>query len=404
MLRSWFIVGLLALLGGGCASEAPPPSDPRGLSWSATVDSARGATVDVALWMGDPFINDYMQTYVAPHLKQRYGITLNLISAQGGEIVSALMTEQEAGAAFSAYDMAWINGESFYQLRQIDALYGPFLKQLPNAQYLNLDNPFIAKDFQQPINGMEAPWGNVQFTLIYDTTRVETPPRTRAALLRWVKAHPGQFTFPTGFTGMTLLKMWLIDSAGGVDALDGPFRAAAYRRYAPKLWAYVNRLKPHLWRNGTSFPRSVAQQHQLFAQGAVDFTMSNNDGEVDNKVLQGVFPETAQAYVPAYGSIQNSHYWGIPKRARNKAAALVTINFLLSPKAQLQKLKPTVWGDGTVLAIDSLPAPWPARFRAAQQRTHAPPRRALQQRALPELAPEYMIRLYDDFRTEVLGS
>ncbi|MEZ4951010.1 MAG: hypothetical protein R2784_16740 [Saprospiraceae bacterium] len=41
------------------------------------------------------------------------------------------MAEMEAGKANSEVDMGWINGETFFQLRQIDALHGPFVDQLP---------------------------------------------------------------------------------------------------------------------------------------------------------------------------------------------------------------------------------------------------------------------------------
>jgi putative spermidine/putrescine transport system substrate-binding protein len=36
------------------------------------------------------------------------------------------------------------------------------------------------------------------------------------------------------------------------------------------------------------------------------------------------------------------------------------------------------------------------------QRDHAPPRSEMQPKALREPAPEYMIRLYEDFRTHVI--
>ena len=61
-------------------------------------------------------------------------------------------------------------------LRQIDALYGPFSGILPNERYIDWDNPYIATDFQQPINGMECPWGNVQLSIIYDSLRTGTSP------------------------------------------------------------------------------------------------------------------------------------------------------------------------------------------------------------------------------------
>ena len=48
------------------------------------------------------------------------------LQVRGNMIVSLLLSELEAGKKQSSIDMMWINGETFYQLRQIDALYGPF--------------------------------------------------------------------------------------------------------------------------------------------------------------------------------------------------------------------------------------------------------------------------------------
>jgi putative spermidine/putrescine transport system substrate-binding protein len=380
----------------------PGRADPDGLTWAEVERQARGQTVTFVMWQGDPFINAYVQGYVAPRLLQGHGITLKAVSGQGNLIVSALMTEKEAGKAESETDMMWINGETFYQLRQIDALYGPFTEKLPNAALIDFTNPFIKYDFQQEVKGYECPWGNVQLAVIYDAKRVPEPPRTRMALLDWVKRNPGRFTFDNSFTGMTLLKSWLVDLAGGPQVLAGAFERARYDACAPKLWAYLNELRPYLWKNGETYPASVAELHQLFTTGEVDFTMSNNDGEVDNKILQGLFPDTARAYVYDSGTIQNTHYLGIARNARHRAGALVAINFMVSPEAQYEKMKPSVWGDTTVLAVDRLPAPWPERFRSVPDRRYAPRRAEIQERALPELAPEYMIRLYEDFRTHVL--
>ena len=100
--------------------------------------------------------------------------------------------------------------------------------------------------------------------------------------------------------------------------------------------------------------------------------MSNNDGEVDNKILQGLLPDTARAYVFDGGTIQNTHYLGIVKNARHVAGALVAINFMVSPEAQYEKMKPAVWGDGTILAIGEA-----ARaLAAALRRRPRPPLRA----------------------------
>ncbi len=399
---------LLGLLAGcsGCGPSAPEKgktaADLLSRPWAEIEREARGQKVTLTMWMGDPFINAYMNDWVSPRLKQRHGIDLDVVSGQGSQIVSTLMTEMEAGKEQSGTDLMWINGETFYQLRQIDALFGPFTAKLPNARYIDFTNPFIRYDFQQEVKGYECPWGNVQLALIYDGARVQEPPRDRRQLAAWVKAHPGRFTFDTSFCGMTFLKSLMIDMAGGPGSLDGPFDEAKYKRVSAELWEWVNGLKPYFWKRGETFPASVAQLHQLFAAGEVDFTMSNNDGEVDNKVIQGLLPETSRAYVLDSGTILNSHYMGIARRSPHLAGALVTLNFFISPEAQYEKHKPVVWGDGTALDLARLPAEWRTKFENVPQRRFSPKRSEILPKALREPAAEYMIRMFDDFRKEVL--
>ncbi len=170
-----------------------------------------------------------------------------------------------------------------------------------------------------------------------------------------------------------------------------------------RAFAWLTMLRPALWRAGRSFPHSVGELHQLFANGEVDFTMSMNDGEVDNKVANGLFPVTAQAYALDTGTLVKGQYLGIPARAPHKAAALVVINELQSPEAQLEKLKPLVRGEDIMLDIARLPAPWPARYTALPTRLHVPPRQLLAARALTEPSSEVMvIRLERDFRAAFL--
>ncbi len=400
-LGAFLLACLMVLSLTACQSGEPSEDQVLERSWDEIEAAAAGETVTLMMWMGDPSINDYMNGYVVPELRDRYGIELEIVSGQGSQIVSTLLSELESGRRDSQLDLLWINGETFFQLREIDALFGPFTEKLPHSAYVDYDDPFIGTDFQQPIAGMEAPWGNVQFTLIYDETEVETPPQDPAALADWVRANPGRFTIPNEFAGMTLLKSLMIAMAGP-EALYGPFDEDVYERWSTELWAYLNELKPHFWRSGQTFPSSLAQLHQLFANGEVAFTMSNNDSEVDNKIAEGLFRQTSRAYVPESGTIQNSHYLGIPRQAASKAAALVAINFLMSPEAQLEKMKPAVWGDGTVLDLERLPAEWQQQFAEIPGRQRAPDRTAIERRALRELAPEYMIRLAEDFRREVM--
>lgn len=390
----------------GCTQSSGQDNsiNPSSLTWDEVMERAEGSQVTMMMWMGDSIINRYMTEFVVPEVKNQYGIDLEIINGQGTQIVSTLMSELESGRSISQIDMMWINGETFYQLREIEGLYGPFTDQLPNMQYVNLDNPFIGLDFQQPIDGYEAPWGNVQFTLIYSPDDVQSPPQSLDEFQRWVEENPGQFTIPTDFSGMTLLKSWMISMADDPDIFYGDFDEDIYRQYSSRLWDLINVMKRDFWRNGETFPNSVAQMHQLFANGEIAFTMSNNDSEVDNKIIQGIFPDNSLGYVPESGTIQNSHFLGIAGLSDNKAGAMAVINYMISPEAQFEKLKPDVWGDGTVLSIDELPVEWQQQFRNIPGRSQMPDRSSIDDRAIMEPAPEYMIRLFEDFRTFVVNN
>lgn len=398
-----FLLTALALLSGCHSERARTPEQVLAQSWAQIEAAGRNQPVTLMMWQGDPLINKYMSAYVKPEVRRRFGIELQLAAGQGAQLVQTLAAELQAGQPSEA-DLVWINGETFYQLRQVKALLGPFVAKLPNAPLLDLQDPFINTDFQVPVAGMECPWGNVQFTFIYDSARVARPPRSFAELPAFLKAHPGQFTIPNEFTGMTLLKSWMIALSGEPALFRGKFNEAVYRKWSGALWRQLNASRPYFWKGGQTFPEQLAPLHQLFANGEVAFTFSNNDAEVDNKVNQGVFPATARAYVPAPGTIRNSHYLGLVRGARHPEAALLVVNFLISPEAQLRKMDPNVWGDHTVLNLQALPPAQRSAFEQLPSRRYAPRREALRELALPEPDAEYMTRLFKDFRTYIIES
>ncbi|SDX64026.1 ABC transporter substrate-binding protein [Hymenobacter psychrophilus] len=399
---SFLFLPLLTLLTAcGAGEQAKTPEQTLAQTWPQIEAAGKSQPVSMLMWMGDPLINAYMSTYVKPEVKRRYGIELQLAAGQGAQLVQTLAAEQQAGQPSEA-DLVWINGETFYQLRQVNALLGPFVEKLPNARLLDLENPFINTDFQQPVAGMEAPWGNVQFNFIYDSARVAAPPKSFAELPAFVRAHPGQFTIPNEFTGMTLLKSWMMALSGDPKQFQGKFDEAVYAKWSGELWKTINASKPYFWKQGKTFPEQLAPLHQLFANGEVAFTFSNNDAEVDNKINQKVFPATARAYVPAPGTIQNSHYLGIVRGAQHPEAAMLVINFLISPEAQLKKMDPDVWGDHTVLNLAALTPAQRQQFQQLPSRRYAPKRENIQGLALMEPDPEYMTRLFKDFRTQVM--
>jgi putative thiamine transport system substrate-binding protein len=85
-----------------------------------------------------------------------------------------------------------------------------------------------------------------------------------------------------------------------------------------------------------------------------------------------------RSFILEAGTIGNTHFVAIPFNAAHQAGAMVLADFLMSPEAQAHKQDPRVWGDGTVLALDKLPADERARFAALP-------------RGIATLAPEQLV-------------
>ena len=353
------------------------------------------------MWRGDPSINAYVDRWVSPRLKDRYGITLRAVEGQGPELVNELVVEREAGRHSGIASLLWINGETFSNLRHEHLLAGPWAGRLPGAIYVDSASPIVSRDFEQDPTGYESPWGRVQFALIYDSARTPSPPHSLAELAAWIRTHPGRFTHDQGFTGTTFLKMVLYARAGGVNRLQGGFDSTRYAAARAGVFAWLDSLRPFFWRAGATYPPDVAAMHRLFANREIDFSMSNNQNEVVTKVRQGILPPTSRALLLTDGTIANTHYLGIPANAPNAAGAMVAADFLLSPEAQLEKQKPDVWADGTVLDVRRLPAEWRVRFAALDADPRQLPRDSLVKYARPEVSPRYHERLAADWRAHV---
>ena len=371
------------------------------LPWDSVVARARGTEVVWRMWRGDPSVNAYVDGWVAPRLRARYGVELRAVEGQGPEIVNQLVVEREASRRSGTASLLWINGETFSNLRREGLLAGPWAGRLPNAAYVDSASPIISRDFEQDPAGHESPWGRVQFALIYDSLRTPAPPRTFGELATWIRAHPGRFTHDQGFAGMTFLKMLLYDRAGGVERLQGGFDSARYEVARQAVFAWVDSLRPFFWREGATYPPDVAAMHRLFANQEIDFSMSNNQNEVVTKVRQGILPSSSRALLLREGTIANTHFLGIPANAPNAAGAMVVADFLLSPEAQLEKQRPDVWADGTVLDVQRLPDEWRARFAALEADPRQLPHDSLAKYARPEVSPRYHERLAAEWREHV---
>lgn len=402
---------LLSMTLAGCANTASssrPALTAEQFSrarWEEVVEQAAGGEVNFAMWSGDETRNKYYQSAVAATVKRQYGVTLRFLPTNDtADIVSKLLNEKGAGkTAGGTVDLVWINGENFRTAKQGGVLWGPFAEALPNIKHF--DEDARRRDFGTAVEGYEAPYQRAQFVIAYDTARAPDPPRSIEMLREWIKSHPGRFTYlaPPDFTGSAFIRHILLfylkrDSGGG--AFDGKFEEHLYQRASAATVAYLNEIKPYLWRKGETYPTSPREADRLFANSEIDFTMSYGPSFASEHIARGEYPPTTRTFVFDEGTIGNYSYLAVPFNASNPAGALVVINHLMSPSHALDQgsalgsLFPLLSGGLTSeerAAVEALPL-GPATLPVAELAKHQ----------LPEPDSQYLERLEKDWREKVL--
>ncbi len=403
MVRNKLLLILLSALAMFACSESKQSGDDvANLTWPQIEQQAKGKSVTMLMYVGSKSLNKYINEYVIPTLKQRYNIDMNVVNGQGKDIVNNIMSEKEAGKSVGQADLCWINGETFYQLRQIDGLYGPYTSQLPNSKYVDYNNPIIRYDFQEEVKGYETPWSLATFFLMYDSVRVQTPPKSMQDFEQYWQSNLGKFTLPNDFSGYTLLKTWLIEIAGGGNALDGAYNEEKYEKYSKQLWQFINKNKHNFWKKGETFPATNTAVSQMFGSGELNFGISFGLSEIDLKVNEGVLPKSTKPLILKAGAIQNTNYIGITYNSSQKAAAMVVCNFLISPEAQAKKADLTYSGARPVLDYKKLSKEDQKMFDKLTKIKYGLQPADLEGKTIKEPAPTYMIKIADDFRKYVI--
>jgi putative spermidine/putrescine transport system substrate-binding protein len=400
------ILRLLIVLGLVAATSLTPSCRVDADTWPQILERARGQTVDWYMYGGFASTNAYVNGYVASRVKELYEIKLRQVPIKDiAEVVSKILVEKQAGKIKGGeVDLMWINGENFRTCKRNDLLYGPFADLLPNQKLVDWNRGSVANDFGEPVEGLESPWGSAQVVMIYDSKRTPHPPRTMGALLAWIRANPGRFTYPAppDFTGSVFVRHVFYHVSGEVDSWQGGFDEENFAKAADKTYQVLRDLAPHLWRRGQTYPQSPVQLHQLLADGEVDFAMSYHPAKASEMIHDGLYPATVRTFVFEEGTISNTHFVAIPFNASDKEGAMVVANFLISPEAQLQKATVEVWGDRPAIDIQRLDADWQKKFRNLPRGVATLPDAELQSHQLPEPPSEILIRLEKGWDQHVL--
>src|SRR5215467_5408578 len=395
----------------GCGNTAPSSRSAltaeqfRRSRWDAVVAQANGGEVNFAMWSGDESRNKYYQSNVAATVKRQYGVTLRFLPTNDtADIVNKLLNEKGAGkTSGGTVDLIWINGENFRTAKQGGVLWGPFAEALPNIKHFAEDAR--RRDFGTSVEGYEAPYQRAQFVIAYDTARAPDPPRSIERLREWIKSHPGRFTYlaPPDFTGSAFIRhilLFYLKRESGGASFDGKFDERLYQHASAATIAYLNEVKPYLWRKGETYPTSPKEADRLFANSEIDFTMSYGPSFASERISRGEYPPTTRTFVFDEGTIGNYSYLAIPFNASNPAGALVVINHLMSPSHALDQGR--ALGSLFPLLSDGLTPEERLAVEAVPLGSATLPVAELAKHQLAEPDGQYLERLEKDWREKVL--
>lgn len=395
---------LLLLVTGCAAATSEPAASNSAQTWDQVLQKAKGQTVNWYMYGGDDRLNSYVTGYVA-QAAAKLGVTVNEVKITDTvDAVNKVLGEKQAGKTTGgSVDLIWLNGENFATGKQANLWKCGWPQSLPNSKFVDWKSDAITSDFGTPVDNCEAPWNQSMSVIVYNSNKAAASDFSSVkTMAKWAKQNPGQFTYPAppDFNGSMAVRRFFYEAAGGYDKLLGKFDQAKYDRVAPKAWKLLNHLKPSMWRNGSTFPKSIDNVQQLFSSGEISAYLSYDAGGVGPLVDKNVFPASTREAVFANGMIGNTNYVAIPANAKNQAGAQVLANILESPEAQLEKAKPDVLGYYPAIQMDKTPLA--TAYAALPNSPSVLPYPDQQKNANPELTAKWIAAIEDGWKKNVL--
>jgi putative spermidine/putrescine transport system substrate-binding protein len=247
---------------------------------------------------------------------------------------------------------------------------GGFLAKPDKAKIPNLSG--VNQDLVTPVKGMAVPYRGTAVALAYNTKFVKNPPKTLDALMSWIKANPGKFTYNSPNSG----------GAGGgfVNAVTTKYIPSdvqtkminTYDKSDEKYWKQglnaLKALKPaiyqHVYPNGNQAVLDLLGKESITMCPAwVDQTLTaQQQGQLPSSIKLTTISDPP---FPGGGA-----YLGIPKNDNRLAAADKLINYVLTVDAQA-KITQAMSGFPAI-DIKRLPAKYQQKFAGVSDPTFRP--------------------------------
>lgn len=321
--------------------------------WPAIATAAQGGTVRLGVAEGSAGQQRYLD-WAGGELERLYGIRLEIVDFPS----QRTLLDALAAGDDTRIDMAALGSRAVAEARRTQLLPERYAYRLPNWHFVDRAGaPSVIIAAGLPTHYSAVPWGQRSVTLYANGAATASRPDSPAALLTYARANPGRFAFPDPATpaGAAFLEEILRSLAEDPSVLDRPVATADADAVVAPFFAWLDEIRPLLWQEGQSFPRTQAEARDLLARGDIDMI-------ADFNLLAGAagraserWPDSVEGFGFANGAVTDTHFLALASNAAAPEAALVAADFMLSPAAQIRKADPALWGDATVLDPSRLP-------------------------------------------------
>jgi putative spermidine/putrescine transport system substrate-binding protein len=303
------------------------------LSLSVGVPSSQAANKTIQVYIsGDSNVQDLWVNTLIPAFKAANpGYDANVIldlhgvhdAQETAKITAAFALHKDAGADL-------IDGGFVQQLGSSGLLFKGTKALIPNLKDVGRSVMVTGK------GGI--PYRASSVLLAYNSTTVPNPPKTLDALLVWIKAHPGKFTYnvPSGGGSGYAFVQTVVDKY--LSAEDRNTLVQGPNKELQSKWTaglnVLRGLNAYTYGKNGTYPANNAETLKDLATGLVDMASVWSDQFASGQKA-GTIPANMKviqiANPPFTGG---AAYLGIPRTSKNYAAARLLANWVLSAEAQ----------------------------------------------------------------------
>ncbi|MFA5851470.1 MAG: extracellular solute-binding protein [Spirochaetales bacterium] len=295
--------------------------------WDAIVAAAKAeGSVTFYAW----YFPDYFKE-AAADFEKMYGVKANVIIGDQTANFNKAIAEKDMSTG--TIDVMIVGGQWVKTTTDLNLFFGPIKNIFPDSAVLAPSLWEVQEGVL--VKGYLAPFHRNQTGILYDPQRVTNPPQTWAELNAWIDAHPKEFGFndpSKGGSGQSFVHTVIAQTTGGLEKYKGdsdvvPSKVAnwniAWKWFTDrmdKLTITVSNNDSIIRMNGGEISMTVAW-----------------DDNVKDMISKGNLFKRAKMYIPTMGLAGGGDTMGVLKNAKNKAAALLWINFIQSKEQQLKK-------------------------------------------------------------------